>query len=93
MSKARTIHVCTECGAQANKWAGQCGDCGAWNTLQETVAAPLLKSPSKPAGYAGAAGGAEIHTLSEVDAKAEMRQSCGNGELDRVCLLYTSRCV
>lgn len=84
MSKARTIHVCTECGAQANKWAGQCGDCGAWNTLQETIAAPVVKSASKPAGYAGAAGGTEIRTLSEVDAKAELRQSCGNGELDRV---------
>ena len=47
MTKARTVYVCTECGAQASKWSGQCGDCGAWNTLQEAPAAP-------PAGKSGA---------------------------------------
>ncbi|HMQ13835.1 MAG TPA: hypothetical protein PKD21_10330, partial [Candidatus Competibacter phosphatis] len=36
-NKGRTVYVCAECGAQASKWAGQCGDCGAWNTLQEAV--------------------------------------------------------
>jgi len=83
VSKTRIIYVCTECGAQASKWSGQCGDCGAWNTLQETVATPPAKAGMKPAGYAGAAAG-EIRNLAEVDAAAEIRQSCGNGELDRV---------
>lgn len=85
MSKSRTIYVCSECGAQASKWSGQCGDCGAWNTLQETLAAPpASKGVVKPAGYAGAGNGAEAHSLADVDATAEVRQSCGNGELDRV---------
>ncbi|MCB1767284.1 MAG: AAA family ATPase, partial [Candidatus Competibacteraceae bacterium] len=83
MSKARTIYVCAECGAQASKWSGQCGDCGAWNTLQETVATPPTKAGMKPVGYAGATAG-EVRNLAEVDAAAEIRQSCGNGELDRV---------
>ena len=39
------------------------------------------KEPSF-AGYAGPT--AEVRTLAEVDAVAEIRQSCGNGELDRV---------
>ncbi len=82
VSKVRTVYVCAECGAQASKWAGQCGDCGAWNTLQEAAAVPVGgKSPF--AGYAGQAA-AEVRTLAEVDAVAEIRQSCGNGELDRV---------
>jgi DNA repair protein RadA/Sms len=86
MSKVRsTIYVCTECGAQANKWSGQCGDCGAWNTLQETLAAPpLAKSAIKPAGYAGSETSIGVRVLSEVDATAELRQTCGNAELDRV---------
>lgn len=82
MSKLRTLYVCAECGAQASKWSGQCGDCGAWNTLQEAPAASA-KSAVKFAGYSGAAAG-EVRLLSEVDATAEVRQTCGNGELDRV---------
>ena len=85
MTKARTVYVCTECGAQASKWSGQCGDCGAWNTLQEAPAAPPAgKSGAKFTGYTGSATAGEVRTLSEVDASAEIRQSCGNGELDRV---------
>lgn len=86
MSKGRsTIYVCTECGAQASKWSGQCGDCGAWNTLQETLATPpLSKVATKPAGYAGAESGIGVRLLSEVDATVEVRQTCGNTELDRV---------
>ncbi|MDS4025862.1 MAG: DNA repair protein RadA [Candidatus Contendobacter sp.] len=84
-SKARTVYVCTECGAQASKWSGQCGDCGAWNTLQEAPAAPLVgKSGAKFTGYTGSATTGEVRLLSEVDASVEIRQSCGNGELDRV---------
>ncbi|HOB62864.1 MAG TPA: DNA repair protein RadA [Candidatus Competibacteraceae bacterium] len=85
MSKGRTVYVCTECGAQASKWSGQCGDCGAWNTLQETLAVPpASKGGIKPAGYTGAVAGTEVRSLAEVDATVEVRQSCGNGELDRV---------
>ncbi len=83
-SKGRTVYFCTECGAQASKWAGQCGDCGAWNTLQEAPAGPQAgKGGTKFTGYTGAAAG-EVRALAEVDAAAEIRQSCGNGELDRV---------
>ncbi len=45
---------------------------------------PTAKSGIKPAGYAGATVGSEVRTLAEVDVTAEIRQSCGNGELDRV---------
>jgi len=85
VAKGRTIYVCGECGAQASKWSGQCGDCGAWNTLLESLAIPpTAKSGLKPAGYAGSTAGADVRALDQVDATAELRQSCGNGELDRV---------
>ncbi|MFZ4758581.1 MAG: hypothetical protein ACOYLX_10495, partial [Burkholderiaceae bacterium] len=35
MAKARTQHVCSECGGTSPKWAGRCPHCSAWNTLQE----------------------------------------------------------
>ena len=35
--KARTVFVCQQCGYQAPRWAGQCPDCGEWNTLVEQV--------------------------------------------------------
>lgn len=83
--KGRVVYVCTECGAQASKWSGQCGDCAAWNTLQETIAPPSApKGGIKPAGYAGPVAVAEVRVLAEVNATAEIRQSCGNAELDRV---------
>ncbi len=82
MTKARTLYICSECGAQASKWSGQCGDCGAWNTLQEAPAAG--KSGAKFTGYSGTAVAGEVRPLAEVDATVEPRQSCGNGELDRV---------
>ncbi len=36
MAKAKIAYVCTECGAHSVKWAGQCVECNAWNTLAET---------------------------------------------------------
>lgn len=35
--KTKDVFVCTNCGAQALKWQGQCPRCGEWNTLQEKV--------------------------------------------------------
>lgn len=84
VGKSRTIYVCLECGAQANKWSGQCGDCGSWNTLQEALAPPSAKAAARPLGYAGTATGSEVCALTEVDVAVEVRQSCGNSELDRV---------
>ena len=40
MPKAKTAYVCTECGAHSVKWAGQCPDCSAWNTLAKAAIAP-----------------------------------------------------
>ncbi|MEQ8231407.1 MAG: hypothetical protein RKL32_06800, partial [Gammaproteobacteria bacterium] len=36
--KARRQYQCQQCGAVTPKWAGQCGECGEWNTLVESVA-------------------------------------------------------
>ncbi len=40
MARPQRDYVCQSCGASSAKWAGRCGDCGAWNTLVEEGAAP-----------------------------------------------------
>jgi len=79
---AKTTYVCTECGATFPKWAGQCTDCGAWNTLEETVpsAAP---EQGRFAGYAGETPAA-IRALADVSAEETSRISTTLNELDRV---------
>jgi len=81
---AKTVYVCSACGAQVPKWAGQCSDCGAWNTLQEGLAAPASKAAGRFAGYAGEAGAAQIRMLSEIVAQQTERLPTGLHELDRV---------
>lgn len=82
--KARSVFVCNNCASQQPKWAGQCPDCGAWNTLEETVLNPTPKA-SRFAGYAGSAGaGARIQRLSEVSAEEHVRLGTSISELDRV---------
>ena len=53
MAKAKRMYGCTECGATFPKWAGQCGECGAWNTLVETLLEANAATPSGRAGWAG----------------------------------------
>jgi len=85
MAKApRVEYVCSDCGASSAKWAGQCTDCGAWNTLQEQVPASAGPSSGRFAGYAGDAKAQSVRRLSEVAAETTHRTSTGLGELDRV---------
>ena len=83
MAKAKRMYGCTECGATFPKWAGQCGECGAWNTLVETVIDQTSAAP--PSGRTGWAGQqAQIRTLAEVSVEEIPRFSTASGELDRV---------
>ncbi len=81
MSKAKVQYVCTSCGASHNKWNGQCADCGAWNTLEESVAAKATPTSARFAGYAG---NSSITDASDVSLKAESRVTTSLSELDRV---------
>lgn len=45
---AKTTYTCQQCGALYGKWAGQCADCGQWNTLVEEVAKPAFSASGKP---------------------------------------------
>ena len=75
MAKAKTAYLCSACGAHSVKWAGQCPDCGAWNTLSETtIAAARAPSSSAPSAT----------QLGALPDDVEARHSTGFGEFDRV---------
>ena len=83
MAKAKRMYGCTECGSTFPKWAGQCGECGAWNTLTETmVESGGAAAPSGRTGWTGQQ--AQIRTLAEVSVEEIPRFSTASGELDRV---------
>jgi DNA repair protein RadA/Sms len=75
MAKPKTAYVCAECGAHSVKWAGQCPECTAWNTLTE------LRITG---GTAPSAGGPEATGLDAVELDPEERYATGFAEFDRV---------
>ena len=79
MSKAKTIYTCTECGATAPKWQGQCPGCNVWNTLVETVE----EKASPAARFQSLAPAAKLQVLSEIEAREADRIPTGIGEFDR----------
>jgi len=86
-AKARTAYVCNDCGADHNKWQGQCGECGAWNTLSEFVVEPAASrsiAAPRAGGWAGRAGAPQVTALADVRHSEDARVSTGIGEFDRV---------
>ena len=86
MAKAKTIYSCTECGANAPKWQGQCPGCGQWNTLVETVAETTVAGAgNRYSSLAGTESGASrLQKLGEINPTEEPRQPTGIEEFDRV---------
>jgi DNA repair protein RadA/Sms len=75
-TRSKRQFQCIACGYATLQWSGQCGGCGAWNTLEETV---IESAPAVGAVRPGAP-----KRLSEVAAERETRTATGIGELDRV---------
>ena len=82
MAKARSVYVCSECGASALQWFGICPSCGAGNTLQET-AAEGKASTHRYSMVSGAAAAKPLR-LSRIETREVERLPTGIGELDRV---------
>src|SRR5260370_8021008 len=64
MPKSMITFVCTECGGESLRWAGQCPHCHAWNTLQEfqvrKAAAGKAAAPARKPGDSRPAALGEI---------------------------------
>jgi len=79
MSKA-TQYQCDACGHAFNKWSGQCPECSAWNTLEETRS---IQTSGKIRSITPKASNRVI-PLADVDTISDPRIQTNLGELDRV---------
>ncbi|WP_431470890.1 DNA repair protein RadA [Sphingosinithalassobacter sp. LHW66-3] len=81
MAKPQKRYVCQQCGSVASKWAGQCADCGDWNTLVEDAGAVVTPFQAK---HNLQSGGRAI-ALSGLDSEIPLpdRMATGIAELDR----------
>ncbi|MDR1057737.1 MAG: DNA repair protein RadA [Coxiellaceae bacterium] len=79
-AKTKLIYICQKCGAEYPKWAGQCTDCGTWNSLIEDV---IVKSNSRFSGYL-ANSNENVSLLAEVSSDTKSRLPTTIEELDRV---------
>ena len=80
-SKIKTLFACSECGAEAPKWAGRCTECGDWNTLVEELAggpAELALVPLAPTNRSGPT------RIGEIGTDTARPISTGIDELDTV---------
>jgi DNA repair protein RadA/Sms len=75
--------VCTQCGGESLRWAGQCPHCGAWNTLQE-FQARKPEAGRRKAAEARTMGAARPVPLTEINPDSAPRNRLAWGELNRV---------
>jgi len=75
MKNEKKAYTCSDCGAFSVKWQGQCPDCNAWNSLNETVVAKKNSFSEKTL---------ELKRLNEIDEELIIRYDSGFIEFDRV---------
>lgn len=92
MAKAKTIYVCSACGAQHPQWYGKCPSCGTYGTLEEEILTQAL--PSSQGGWqlgkrTASSGRKEPHPrisvrFSDIQDDVQARFDSGYAEFDRV---------
>lgn len=82
MAKHQSAYACSECGWQAPKWVGRCGECQQWGTVA------LLGAPKATLGKTvratAPAEGREARPITELSGSSAVHRASGIGELDRV---------
>jgi len=94
MSKAAPHFICSDCGAPHRKWTGQCGSCGAWNTLVEdaglSAAGPAAKTLGAKKGRRlplSPLGGTDAPLARTASLIAELDRTLGGGLVPGSALL------
>jgi DNA repair protein RadA/Sms len=83
VAKSKTSFYCTACGSELSKWAGQCPDCKAWNTVEEFRPAAIPGGVARRTGFAGSSS-QQVTELADVSDQKINRIGVGINELDRV---------
>lgn len=84
MAKTKTVYICSNCGADSQKWIGKCPNCGEWNTyVEETV---VKESPAARRGAAAFSSSTKPRPvlLRDISAEKEERLDMKDEELNRV---------
>jgi DNA repair protein RadA/Sms len=81
VAKAKTSFLCNACGSTLAKWAGQCPDCKAWNTVVE-----FREAGPRARRFAGYADGPvqSVTNLASVASEDVERVATRLNEFDRV---------
>lgn len=83
-TKLKTQYVCAECGATAPKLLGRCPDCGAWNSMAETVIEPASTHRYAQRADSALAAASVVQGLADIEASELPRFSTAIEEFDRV---------
>jgi DNA repair protein RadA/Sms len=78
--KTKTQFVCSQCAAVFKQWAGQCVQCGAWNSISEEGIVPI--NTTRSGQWANQRS--VITAVEDVVMHKELRMNCGLSELNRV---------
>lgn len=79
--KIKTQFVCNQCAALFKQWAGQCVQCGAWNSITEQS---ISAGPASQRSGQWANQRSEVTAIEDVVLDKEIRMNCGLTELNRV---------
>lgn len=79
--KTKTQFVCNQCAAVFSQWAGQCNQCGGWNSIIEENRVAAGRT-ARVGHYANQRS--EITAVADVILDKEVRMDCGLSELNRV---------
>lgn len=84
MAKAKTIYICSNCGADSPKWIGKCPSCGEWNSYVEEIS--VKESPAQKRIIPGLADKEKVRPilLQDITSHEEVRLDMQDGELNRV---------
>lgn len=80
--KNKTRYVCNQCAAVYSQWAGQCGQCGQWNTLSEEVISTGKGNHSRTQNWAS--DKSLVTPIEEVSLDTQKRLDARLSELNRV---------
>lgn len=81
MAKPQKRYVCQSCGSVSPRWAGQCADCGEWNTMVQDVA--VAATPFQARHNLQSGGRAIVLSGLNSEIALPERMTTGIAELDR----------
>ncbi len=76
--KAKSVFICTSCGAEHSGWMGRCSSCGEWNTIDEDIIEKPIsgaRTPSSPGS----------RLLSEIHPDEHQRVQTRIDEFNNLC--------